>query len=517
MQATLDAASLKHLTRALACLARYGEDMVLYATRQHMVISATNSSLSAYCRFRYHQQFFSRYTVQEDPTWDMKDDTIIVSGQLQVKSLLSSLKSVTVAKSVERCELTVTEGGAAQQLDEEENDSLSSKLIVRLHCKHGIVKTHRLLLNHATNLMSPGVLNPAQESKLTIGARSLKELLDHFPIARGPKSDPQIIVTLGDDEVILKAQESSLDTSVKGQLATELSISPAEFEAYDVFEPPFTVCLHLKELMATLAFAESQALTLDLRFTEPSAPVFIDIDGDLSETLFVIATSEVREEDIPAGVPPRARSARADSLQPRGRKRELESAEPEPRGLVTPGSARRKPQKVVVRADRESMSRSLASQSSRGSVARAMAPPAPPAQHGFAGAPPSSNPFAPPPTPPPPRERDPLFSQEPLFLPGSQVPLSQAAAAAVRESGLGIENMDEAEFAAMMDDEGEEVGVGAPARGASADADEGEERDELEDEEMRESSFGLYDDAHTEFAPTQGDVSAKTFRPLFDD
>lgn len=535
--------------------------MVIYATRQHLALSATNSSLSAYCRFNYSRQFFSRYTIQEDPNWDAKDDTIRVSGQLLVKSLLSILKPTTANKSVERCELTFAEGGAAQPLDEEERDSLESKLIVRLHCKHGVVKTHRLLLHNATNLMVPGVTNPTQESKLSIGARSLKDLLDPFPIAKGPKSDPQIILTLNEDEVILKAQESSLDTSVRGQLSTELSISPAEFEVYDVYEPPLTVGLHLKEFMATIAFAESQALTLDMRLTEPAAPLFIDIDGDLSETLFVISTSQVREHDVPAGVPPARRApshasnhtphhtqshaesragsridSRAGSLQPRGRKRELESVEPDARAFVTPGpgpgSARRKPQPAVVRGDRESVARALASQDSArsASVVRAMPPPPPPAarappQH---TPPPNSNPFAPAEDSTWPRARAP---QEPLFLPGSQIPLSQAAAAAIRESGLGIEDMDEAEFAAMLEDDGEEfVRAPAPSRhaqaGASAagapdaDADEGEdeERDELdEDEIMRESSFELYEDTHTEFAPTQGDASAKTFRPLFDD
>ncbi|EKM50031.1 uncharacterized protein PHACADRAFT_105856 [Phanerochaete carnosa HHB-10118-sp] len=265
-------------------------------------------------------------------------------------------------------------------------------------------------------------------------------------------------------------------------------------------------------MQATIMFAESLALNLDLRFTEPAAPLFIDIDGDLSETLFVISTNQVREEDIPSGVQPRVHApSREESMQPRGRKRELESAEPEAhghdeagvhaRGTVTPSSARKKPQKVVVHADRDSVARELQGSQCRSSVVRSMPPPSLP--------PHSMNPLAPPQV-----EREPLFlpgsqvEREPLFLPGSQVPLSQAAEAAIRASGLGIENMTVDEFAAMMEDEGEEVGAGAPAEDAQ-DAEMGEERDELEDEIMRESSFDLYEDTHTEFAPTQGDVSAK--------
>lgn len=82
MQATLSAAALKRTSptrlfhtyalisttqqafiRALTCLSRYGDDLVLHADAQHVTLSATNSSLSAYCRFRYGRMYFSRYRV----------------------------------------------------------------------------------------------------------------------------------------------------------------------------------------------------------------------------------------------------------------------------------------------------------------------------------------------------------------------------------------------------------------------------------------------------------------------
>lgn len=80
MQATISATALKRTSsihfllryrliqreafiRALTCLSRYGDDLVLYADTQHFTLSATNSSLSAYCRFRYGRMFFSRYRV----------------------------------------------------------------------------------------------------------------------------------------------------------------------------------------------------------------------------------------------------------------------------------------------------------------------------------------------------------------------------------------------------------------------------------------------------------------------
>ena len=51
--------------------------------------------------------------------------------------MLSILKHRTVEKTVDRCELSIVEGGAEPQGENEEQDGLESKLIVRLHCKHG--------------------------------------------------------------------------------------------------------------------------------------------------------------------------------------------------------------------------------------------------------------------------------------------------------------------------------------------------------------------------------------------
>ena len=77
----------------------------------------------------------------------------------------------------------------------------------------GVVKTHRLLLMNAPALMVPTAPYAVGESKLSISARALRDLLDHFPIAKGPKSDPQLVWSFSSDELILKGLESSLDTS----------------------------------------------------------------------------------------------------------------------------------------------------------------------------------------------------------------------------------------------------------------------------------------------------------------
>ena len=56
-----------------------------------------------------------------------------------------------------------------------------------------------------------------------------------------------------------------------------------------------------------------------------------------------------------------------------------------------------------------------------------------------------------------------LNDAEPLFMPGASQ-LSNADLDVLRGSGLGIEHMDYEEFEAMMEDEGEEVGMSTAVR-----------------------------------------------------
>src|SRR6267154_891796 len=83
--ASLQTHSVPAFIRALICLSRYGDDVVIYADSEHLSLSATNSSLSAYCRFKYGRRFFSRYKFRDGVARDGIDD---VKGQLLAKVCL---------------------------------------------------------------------------------------------------------------------------------------------------------------------------------------------------------------------------------------------------------------------------------------------------------------------------------------------------------------------------------------------------------------------------------------------
>ena len=75
----------------------------------------------------------------------------------------------------------------------------------------GVTKTHRLPLLTPTALMAPGLPDALHESNLTIGPRAVKDMIEHFPLSRSTKSDPQLIWSFGESEVELRSLESSFD------------------------------------------------------------------------------------------------------------------------------------------------------------------------------------------------------------------------------------------------------------------------------------------------------------------
>jgi cell cycle checkpoint control protein RAD9A len=85
----------------------------------------------------------------------------------------------------------------------------------RLSHIKGVVKTHRLVLSIPLALMAPGVPDTLDQARVHIGPAGLRNMLEHFPMQRGTKADPQLIWTFNESEVGLKTCESSMDKSMR--------------------------------------------------------------------------------------------------------------------------------------------------------------------------------------------------------------------------------------------------------------------------------------------------------------
>jgi cell cycle checkpoint control protein RAD9A len=142
-------------------MSKYSEELYINAMPNSVAFSATNTSLSAYCRFTYDRNFFTKFNVGDrdlrDGIPDLNDteQSQTVTGQLRVQvlplrrrmyfltqpdpsqPLLAILKHKGLEKTLERLDLIVVDG--VFNHEDEDFDSLEGKLIVRLHCKHGEV------------------------------------------------------------------------------------------------------------------------------------------------------------------------------------------------------------------------------------------------------------------------------------------------------------------------------------------------------------------------------------------
>ena len=252
-------------------------------------------------------------------------------------------------------------------------------------------------------------------------------------------------------------------------------------------------------------------LPLDLHFTDPVSPLFIDIEGDNFESLFVISTSQVIANANSSVQSQSTTGQRHDNVN-RKRVREDDSDNPNdadnqniPKSRPTEKERIKKPMKAVKRLGPTSVAHAQAhaSTSSRPGTVRGSMPP------------PSSIPFRP-------LSQTPVFShhngdnhrRDPLFLPGSQ--LSTADEEAIRDSGLGIENMGADELEALLEGDGEEVGfdfgsqrmLSQPGIEGLADGNEGDAMQEDEDRGGGDS-FDVIEDMELE--ATQADGGTKVF------
>jgi hypothetical protein len=126
----------------------------------------------------------------------------------------------------------------------------------------GVLKTHRLLLQAQASLLAPTSPDESCQSVLSIGPRALRDVVEHFPVSKTAKSDPQLVWNFGEAEVEVKSIESSLDSkgpllssgcfvlkhsAGRNQLSTELTITAEEFDKYDLYAVPTTIAFHLRE------------------------------------------------------------------------------------------------------------------------------------------------------------------------------------------------------------------------------------------------------------------------------
>ncbi|XP_029414380.1 cell cycle checkpoint control protein RAD9A isoform X2 [Nannospalax galili] len=280
MKCLVAGGNVKVLGKAVHSLSRIGDELYLEPLKDGLSLRTVNSSRSAYACFLFAPLFFQQY----QPAPPGQDPS---RCKILMKSFLSVFRSLAMLeKSVEKCCISL--------------NSNNSRLVIQLHCKYGVKKTHNLSFQDSEFLQA--VFNPALCPHLLCApARVLGEAILPFPPALTE-------VTLGighGRRIILRSYQEEETDSTSKAMVTEMSLGEEDFQQLRAPEGvAITFCL--KEFRGLLSFAESANLPLTIHFDAPGRPAIFTIEDSLLEGHFVLATLmelDARSQDLHQPVP----------------------------------------------------------------------------------------------------------------------------------------------------------------------------------------------------------------------
>ncbi|CAD6951361.1 unnamed protein product [Tilletia caries] len=322
MKAVLSSESLKAFNHALTCLSKFGDNLSLQAARQDdgkemLRLSTINSSSSAFAAFFFYGDFFEEFNVRlrEDYEPTKSAQRSKIECQLHAKALSSILKS-RLNRGLERCEIHIVQPlsystpastNVPQDSQALNGNAMEARLLLRLHCAHGVVKTHKLTYEPKKSLYPTA--NPHPGCVVVVGPRTASEWLDPFLSSKGGGGGAggsgggsgvgaaggaagpagEVSLHCGPDFCIVKNKEidlaARLDSrsgdnrgSVLRNIQTEVRIDLQSFSSYDVQELVH-LTFPLKEFKAAVALAESLGFPLEIRFGINDQPLFILISN----------------------------------------------------------------------------------------------------------------------------------------------------------------------------------------------------------------------------------------------
>ncbi|XP_074985335.1 cell cycle checkpoint control protein RAD9A isoform X2 [Caretta caretta] len=232
--------------KAVHSLSRIGDELYVEPTEDGLSLRAVNSSRSAYACFLFAPLFFQLY---EEGNLDPDGETF--RCKVLMKSFLGVFRSLpSLEKTVEKCLISL--------------NPRASRLVVQLHCKYGVTKTHNLSFQECELLQA--VFNKDLcANMLRAPARVLVDAVVHFPVTLAE-------VTLGVSPAGKVSFRNYLDEETEPSriMVTELCLSEDEFQDVQVQQQSHvTFCL--KEFRGLLSFAESSNLPLNIHFDSPGS------------------------------------------------------------------------------------------------------------------------------------------------------------------------------------------------------------------------------------------------------
>ncbi|KAN0103054.1 DNA repair protein-like protein rad9 [Hyaloscypha variabilis] len=296
--------ALGKLHDALVCLGKFSEAVCLEASSDRLVLTALNSSKSAYASFTLlGNKFFSKYHYKPPRSSNQAKEKF--TCKIYNKALLSVFKGRVVDPirekdtAIERCDVSVEDGEGKTR----------SRFIIKIICRHGVLKTYRLTFESVAPMHALFVKESANNS-WSISSKTLREFVEHF----GPGTE-QLDIYSEDGRVSFTSYTEKIMSGneiLKQPLHTTIAVDTLEFGGF-VVEEKLHIVISVKDFKSIIAHAGIMNTMVQALYSRPTSPMQLSYseDGILSE--FILMTIG---ESRGASAPPVPNTSRANSKRP---------------------------------------------------------------------------------------------------------------------------------------------------------------------------------------------------------
>ncbi|XP_061855887.1 cell cycle checkpoint control protein RAD9A [Colius striatus] len=265
MKCVVTGGNVKVLGQAVHSLSRIGDELYLEPTDSGLSLRTVNSSRSAFASFLFAPLFFQLYERGAPHT-----PRELSRCKVHMKSFLGVFRSLPwLEKTVGKCLMLLR--------------PQAGRLVVQLHCKYGVTKTHNLRFQECERLQA--VFDTQRcASSLCAPARVLAEAVVHFPPTLA-----EVTLGVGPGGKISLRNYVEDEAEPSKTMVTELWLAEDEFQAVAV-APGSCITFCLKEFRGLLTFAEASNLPLTIHYDVPGRPVIFSLDDAVLEVHLVLAT-----------------------------------------------------------------------------------------------------------------------------------------------------------------------------------------------------------------------------------
>ncbi|TGO46368.1 hypothetical protein BCON_0329g00070 [Botryotinia convoluta] len=274
---TLNPDALGRFHDALVCLGKFSETVSIEATHSRLILTTLNSTKSAYASFTLvGNKFFSKY--QYTPLRSGRKTPEKFSCKIYNKALLAVFKGRIGGDAfkekdtaIEKCDVSIEDGDGATK----------SRFIVKILCRHGVLKIYRLNFEAVPPLHAL-FSSEAANNSWSISSRTLREFAEHF----GPGTE-QLDIFSVDGRV-------SLTKVLKQPLRTTIAVETLEFVEFTV-EEQLHIAISVKDFKSIIAHAGITNTNIRALYSNPSSPMQLTYsEGGLQCEFILMTTGEAR-------------------------------------------------------------------------------------------------------------------------------------------------------------------------------------------------------------------------------